>query len=109
MISPRNFFILLVLLLASASVASAQVPRTFVSALGNDSNPCTRVAPCRSFTRAISQANSGGEVVAIDSGSYEALAITKSISLIAPPGVYAGISASAANGIIVAASPDDVV
>jgi len=57
----------------------------------------------------MSQTNTGGEVVVIDSGSFEALAITKSISLIAPPGVDAGISVSAANGIIVAASPDDVI
>ena len=109
MMNSRNVVIMLVLLLASASVASSQVPRTFVSALGNDSNPCSRVAPCRTFTRAMSQTNTGGEVVVIDSGSFEALAITKSISLIAPPGVDAGISVSAANGIIVAASPDDVI
>jgi hypothetical protein len=45
-----------------ASTSMAQFQRTFVSGLGNDSNQCTRTAPCRTFAQAISQTNSTGEV-----------------------------------------------
>src|SRR5215467_9895859 len=65
---------LLVTLLASA--APAQVQRTFVSGLGNDANPCSRTAPCRTFTQAMSQTNSGGEVIVLDSAGYGPTSIT---------------------------------
>jgi hypothetical protein len=75
----------------AASVNGAQ--RTFVSAgSGSDSNPCTRLAPCRSFTTAMTFTDPGGEVIVLDSGGYGAVVISQSVSIISPSGVYAGIS-----------------
>jgi hypothetical protein len=80
------------LLFALAAPAFGLTGRTFVASYGNDSNPCSLPAPCRSFNFAIAQTNSGGEVVVLDSGGYGPATITQSVSIIAPAGVYAGIS-----------------
>jgi len=78
--------------LMTAAVANA-AQRTFVSAVsGSDSNPCSRLSPCRSFSAAIAVTDAGGEVIVLDSGGYGAVTITQSVSLISPLGVYAGIS-----------------
>jgi hypothetical protein len=87
------------LALVLASVAQAQVQRTFVSGLGSDSNPCSRTAPCRTFTQAISQTNTGGEVYVLDSAGYGAFTIAKSVTIVAPQGVVAGISVFSGDGI----------
>ncbi|HWX40288.1 MAG TPA: right-handed parallel beta-helix repeat-containing protein [Blastocatellia bacterium] len=97
---------LFVAVFASASEAQQ---RTFVSGLGNDSNPCGRTAPCRTFTQAISVTNAGGEVVVLDSAGYGAFAITKGVTVQAPPGVYAGISVFSGNGISINAGGTDTV
>src|SRR5437870_5836210 len=95
---------------ATAHRAAALAQRTFVSAAtGNDANPCTRAAPCRNFAAAIAQTLPGGEVVVLDSGGYGTVTITQSVSLIAPPGVYAGISVFAGTGITINAGASDVV
>ena len=83
--------------------------RTFVSGLGLDNNPCTRTAPCRTFGQAISMTNPGGEVIVLDSAGYGPVVINKSISLIAPPGVYAGISVFSGDGITINAGASDTV
>jgi nitrous oxidase accessory protein NosD len=98
---------LLVAILASG--ASAQIQRTFVSGLGIDSNPCNRTAPCRTFGQAISQTNPGGEVIALDSAGYGAFTITKAVSIIAAPGVYAGITVFSGEGIDINAGASDAV
>src|SRR5215467_6975453 len=96
--------------LLGVSNASAQsVQRTFVSGLGSNSNPCSRTAPCRTFTQAISQTVSGGEVVVLDSAGYSAFTITQAVSIVAPPGVYAGISAFSGDGIDINAGASDTV
>src|SRR6266581_1130287 len=95
---------------ATAHRAAALAQRTFVSAAtGNDANPCTRAAPCRNFAAAIAQTASGGEVIVLDSGGYGTVTITQAVSIVAPPGVYAGISVFAGSGITVNAGPSDVV
>ena len=99
--------ILFLALLASASLA--QVQRTFASASGSDGNPCSRSAPCRTLGQAISQTNVGGEVVILDSAGYGPVNITKSITVTAAPGVYAGISVFSGDGIDVNAASSDVV
>jgi hypothetical protein len=71
---------------------AAAPARTFVATTGNDANPCTLVAPCRGFQAAINAVAAGGEVVALDSGGYGAMEIHKSVSVIVPPGVHAGLS-----------------
>jgi hypothetical protein len=89
----------LLFIICFASASMAQFHRTFVSGLGNDSNPCTRTAPCRTFAQAVSVTGRGGEVVALDSAGYGPVTLNIAISITAPPGVYAGISVSSGDGI----------
>ncbi len=90
------------------------VQRTHVSAaFGSDSNTatnCTAAAPCRFFQAAMTVTDTDGEVVVLDSGGYGAVTITKSLSLIAPTGVYAGISVfPGADGVTIATPGVNVV
>src|SRR6266700_1968683 len=90
--------------------AAGPAQRTFGSAgSGNDANPCTRTSPCRNFQAAIAQTLPGGEVIALDSGGYGPVTITQAVALIAPAGVYAGISVFSGAGIAINAGPSDVV
>ena len=66
--------------------------RTFVSTGGSDSNPCSLALPCRGFGAAVAVVAANGEVIALDSGGYGPVTITKSVTITAPSGVYAGIS-----------------
>ncbi|MEO8674692.1 MAG: right-handed parallel beta-helix repeat-containing protein [Casimicrobiaceae bacterium] len=86
-----------------AEVHGASAQRTFVATYGSDASPnCSPAAPCRSFGTAIVRTASGGEIIVLDSGGYGPLTITQSVSLIAPPGVYGGISVlPALDGIVV--------
>jgi hypothetical protein len=80
-------------LVSTSAFALAQ--RTFVSTTGSDAAACSLVAPCRSFAAALAQTATGGEVIVLDSGGYGAVSISKDVSIIAPRGVYAGITVSA--------------
>jgi hypothetical protein len=76
--------------------------RTFVSIGGSDSNPCSLPLPCRGFAAAVALVAANGEVIALDSGGYGPVTITKSVTITAPGGVYAGISVPAGvDGIVV--------
>jgi hypothetical protein len=97
------------LLTVCATSVSGQVQRTFISGLGSDSNPCNRTAPCRTFGQALSQTNSGGEIIVLDSAGYGAVTITKSVSIIASPGVYAGTSVFSGDGIDINAGSFDTI
>ena len=98
------------LLGAFAIAAHAAAPqRTFVSGGGNDANPCSLASPCRSFTAAITAVAAKGEVIVLDSAAYGTVTITKSVSLIAPSGIYAGVTVSAGDGITVNAPGGIVV
>jgi PASTA domain len=79
----RKFFVVFALVfLTAASSASAQAGRTWISAaVGDDANPCSRWAPCRTWAGAMSETMIGGEVNALDPGGYGAVTITKSITL----------------------------
>ena len=83
----------------AGAAAAAAVQRTFVSTGGNDGNACSISAPCRSFGAAIAQTQDKGEIVVLDSGGYGPVVINKSIEIIAPPGIYAGVTAGAGTGI----------
>lgn len=86
------------------------VQRTFVATDGVDNPNCSLTAPCRSFGAAIAVTTSGGEVVVLNSGGYGKVTITKAVSVLAPSGIYAGISAFAGDdGITVAAGVTDKV
>jgi hypothetical protein len=88
--------------------ASAQAVRTWVSGVGDDANPCSRTAPCKTFAGAISKTAAGGEINAIDPGAYGAVTITKSIT-IDTTYTHAGVLNSGTSGIIVNAAATDVV
>src|SRR5262249_26684672 len=87
-------------LLVLASVASAQATRTWVSGVGDDANPCSRTAPCKTFAGAISKTAANGEINCLDPGGFGAVTITKSITIDCY-GVLAGVLVSGTNGIIV--------
>jgi hypothetical protein len=86
-----------------------QASRTWVSGLGDDANPCSRTAPCKTFAGAISKTAAGGEIDVIDPGGFGALTITKAITLDGGGGQVASVLVSGTNGIVVAAGPNDVV
>ncbi len=90
----------LAVLLFVTSQASAQATRTWVSGVGDDANPCSRTAPCKTFAGAISKTADGGEINCIDSGGFGAVTITKSIT-IDGNGTHAAILSSGTNGIII--------
>ncbi|HEX2223964.1 MAG TPA: right-handed parallel beta-helix repeat-containing protein [Thermoanaerobaculia bacterium] len=97
-----------VLLLAAGSAADAQLTRTWVSNVGDDVNPCSRTAPCRTFAAALARTAAGGTINVLDPGSYGSVTINKAIT-IQGDGTFAGILASATNGIVVNAGAADVV
>jgi hypothetical protein len=92
----------------SASFAHAQATRTWVSGVGDDANPCSRTAPCKTFAGAISKTAAGGEINTLDPGGFGAVTITKSITIDATAGL-GGVLVSGTNGIIVNAGVNDVV
>jgi len=93
---------------AFASLAQAQATRTWVSGVGDDANPCSRTAPCKTFAGAISKTANGGEISVLDPGGFGAVTITKSIT-INGEGTLAGILAAGTNGIIINAGVNDVI
>jgi hypothetical protein len=90
----------IVLLFACSSLAHAQATRTWVSGVGDDANPCSRTAPCKTFAGAISKTASGGEINVLDPGGFGAVTITKPIT-ISSEGFEAGVLVSGTNGIVV--------
>lgn len=86
-----------------------QATRTWVSGVGDDANPCSRTAPCKTFAGAISKTAPGGEIDALDPGGFGALTITKSITLDGGGGQVASVLVAGTNGIVVAAGVNDVV
>lgn len=61
--------------------ASAQATRTWVSGVGDDVNPCSRTAPCKTFAGAISKTAAGGEINCLDPGGFGAVSIIKSMTI----------------------------
>ncbi|MET4753848.1 right-handed parallel beta-helix repeat-containing protein [Bradyrhizobium sp. RT11b] len=83
------------------SPASAQASRTWVSGVGDDVNPCSRTAPCKTFAGAISKTAVNGEINCLDPGGFGAVTITKSITIDCHE-VYGSILNALTNGINVA-------
>src|SRR5438309_10165448 len=88
----------LILLAVAVVPAQAQATRTWVSGVGDDVNPCTRTAPCKTFAGAISKTALCGVINGIDSGGFGTVTISKSIT-IDGSGVLAGILGGMTNGI----------
>jgi len=96
-------------LVLTVGPAYAQATRTWVSGVGDDVNPCSRTAPCKTFAGAISKTAAGGEIDALDPGGFGAVTITKSIT-IAGDGTFASILSSGVQGVVInALSTDKVV
>src|SRR5262249_41566265 len=98
----------LVLCLLS-SAAQAQATRTWVSGVGDDANPCSRTAPCKTFAGAISKTAAGGEIDALDPAGYGAVTITKAITIDGGGGQVASVLVAGTNGIVVQAPSTAVV
>src|SRR5882762_4882328 len=96
------------LMLAFSSIASAQATRTWVSGVGDDANPCSRTAPCKTFAGAISKTATGGEINVLDPGGFGGVTITKSIT-ISSEGFEAGVLVSGTNAIIINGTTTSVV
>ncbi|HTO62345.1 MAG TPA: hypothetical protein VMM15_13940 [Bradyrhizobium sp.] len=83
-----------------ADPAHAQATRTWVSGVGDDANPCSRTAPCKTFAGSISKTATGGEIDCLDSGGFGAVTITKSITIDCEPYI-GGVLVAGTNGIVV--------
>src|SRR6267143_1234071 len=93
---------------AFAAVAQAQATRTWVSGVGDDANPCSRTAPCKTFAGAISKTAAHEEINVLDPGGFGAVTITKSIRIISDH-IEAGVLVSGTNGIVVNVGSTDSV
>jgi hypothetical protein len=93
-------YLLALLMFTFAAGAHAQATRTWVSGVGDDVNPCSRTAPCKTFAGAISKTAVNGEINVLDSAGYGPVTITKSIT-IDGAGAQASILALNTNGIII--------
>lgn len=92
-----------VLALTLASVANAQATRTWVSGVGDDVNPCSRTAPCKTYAGAISKTAVNGEISTLDPGGFGAVTITKSITIEGTQGQgYGSILHSLTTGVSIA-------
>lgn len=92
---------------AMTAQAQAQATRTWVSGVGDDANPCSRTAPCKTFAGAISKTAECGEIDALDPGGFGAVTITKGITIDGgggEGGQVASVLVAGTNGIVVAVS-----
>lgn len=99
---------LVLVALAVPSSAFGQATRTWVSGVGDDANPCSRTAPCKTFAGAISKTANGGEINTLDSGGFGGVTITKSLTIKAR-GNLGGALVSGTNAIVVNAAATDKV
>src|SRR2546425_849878 len=84
---------------AFASMAQAQATRTWVSGVGDDANPCSRTAPCKTFAGAISKTAKDGEIDCLDPGGFGGVTITKSITIDGSPTGVGGLLNAGFNGV----------
>jgi hypothetical protein len=108
----RLFFIVLGLGLAfcaMTSAAQAQATRTWVSGVGDDANPCSRTAPCKTFPGAYSRTAVGGEIDALDPGGFGTVTISKSLTIDGGGAGLASILASSTNAVVINGGASDVI
>ena len=92
----------------TATPAQAQATRTWVSGVGDDVNPCSRTAPCKTFAGAISKTATNGEISCLDPGGFGAVTITKSISIVCDY-TNGGILAASTTGVLVNTPANSIV
>jgi hypothetical protein len=83
------------------SPAYAQATRTWVSGVGDDVNPCSRTAPCKTFAGAISKTAAGGEINCLDPGGFGTLTITKSITIDCTGTFGSTLNSGGINGFVI--------
>src|ERR1700683_351708 len=105
----RTLLVGVVAMFAASSMAYAQATRTWVSGVGDDANPCSRTAPCKTFAGAISKTAPAGEIDVLDPGGFGAVTITKAITISAVGVGTGGVLVSGTNGFVIAAGASDVV
>src|SRR5712672_3947866 len=106
---PLSMSLTLLVICLWSSAAQAQATRTWVSGVGDDANPCSRTAPCKTFAGAISKTAAGGEIDALDPAGYGAVTITKGITIDGGGGQVASVLVSGTNGIVIQAGASDVI
>lgn len=95
-----RIFVLAVIAFGCSMLANAQATRTWVSGVGDDVNPCSRTAPCKTFAGAISKTATNGEINCLDPGGFGAVTITKSITIDCED-TQGSILSSGTNGIVI--------
>jgi hypothetical protein len=101
MVTRLSLFVLMFLLVTMS--ASAQATRTWVSGVGDDVNPCSRTAPCKTFAGAISKTASGGEIDVLDPGGFGTVTVTKPMTFDGT-GTFASSLASATTAFLINSS-----
>ena len=96
-------------LMLLSGAAHAQATRTWVSGVGDDANPCSRTAPCKTFAGAISKTATGGVINTLDPGGFGGVTITKAITIESDGTGTAGVLVSGTNGIIVNAPAGSLI
>jgi hypothetical protein len=96
------------LVVGFSTIVHAQATRTWVSGVGDDANPCSRTAPCKTFAGAISKTATGGEINVLDPGGFGGVTVTKSITILSEC-IEAGVLVSGTNGITVNAAAAKVL
>src|SRR5216110_1991017 len=104
----KKVSVIFILTMAIAAFANAQATRTWVSGVGDDVNPCSRTAPCKTFAGAISKTASPGIINCLDPGGFGAVTITKSI-MIDCTGTLGSVLSSGVQGIIINALTTDKI
>src|SRR2546423_793586 len=105
----RKVLVAIALTMGIATFANAQATRTWVSGVGDDANPCSRTAPCKTFAGAISKTASPGIINCLDPGGFGAVTITKSITIDCT-GTMGSVLSSGVQGVIInALSTSNVV
>src|ERR1700716_2523461 len=107
--STLRFILTTVLIVGFSTAAFGQASRTWVSGVGDDANPCSRTAPCKTFAGAISKTAASGEIDVLDPGGFGALTITKGITIDGGGGQVASVLVAGTNGIVVSAGTTDVI
>ena len=109
-----NVLVIAIFTLTVVSMAQAQATRTWVSGVGDDVNPCSRTAPCKTWAGAISKTAAGGEIDALDPGGFGAVTLTKSVTLDGTTGAgFGSILSSGVNGVNIndslTATPNSII
>src|ERR1700682_6162057 len=96
-----NLLQVFIVVLAGTALLSAQATRTWVSGVGDDANPCSRTAPCKTFAGALPKTAPGGEIDSLDPGGFGTVTIGKSITIDGGGGQVASVLVSGTNGIVI--------